>query len=217
MKKRLWFIISFFCITFFIKAQDTIFTTTQQTLLVRVMEISQTEVSYKNFYNPDGIIRKIGNYQVAKIIYENGKIESRFQLRAKTSDTLIKEHLFVVEDNHIALRNKDITHAAALKLMMKKDPQTNSYELNDALITAEGRKNGQIAFNILAPVSAVGGAYFALRHRYNTPEEMALKRTFFIGGLATCATSIIVAQIYKSLKNKQIRKAALMFNKEYYE
>ncbi len=48
-------------------AQDTIFTNTSQTLLVRVLEITKTEVTYKNFYNPDGIIRSISNEQIAKL------------------------------------------------------------------------------------------------------------------------------------------------------
>lgn len=195
-------------------AQDTIFTNTSQTLLVRVLEISKTEVTYKNFYNPDGIIRSIGNEQVARIIYENGKEESRFQLKQKTSGATSPLNLFVVEGKHIAINNTDISHKAAYKMMMKRDVQLNSEELNGALVDVESKRNGQIAFNIIAPVTAVGGVYFARRHRYNDPREKMIAKTYFISGLSACVISIVAAQIYKSLKNKHIRKAALLYNND---
>ena len=195
-------------------AQDTIFTNTSQTLLVRVLEISKTEVTYKNFYNPDGIIRNISNEQVARIIYENGKEESRFQLKQKTSGATSPLNLFVVEGKHIAINNTDISHKAAYKMMMKRDVQLNSEELNGALVDVESKRNGQIAFNIIAPVTAIGGVYFARRHRYNDPREKMIAKTYFISGLSACVISIVTAQIYKSLKNKHIRKAALLYNND---
>ncbi len=193
-------------------AQDTIFTNEPQTLLVRVLEISKTEVSYKNFYNPDGIIRTIANERIARIIYESGKEESRFQLKQKTSGSASPLSMFVVEDKHIAINNADISHKAAYKIMMKRDTQLNSDELNGALVDADSKRNGQIAFNIIAPVSAVGGVYFARQHRYNTPREKNIAKTFLISGFSACIISVVTAQIYKSLKNKHIRKAALLYN-----
>ena len=193
-------------------AQDTIFTNEPQTLLVRVLEISKTEVSYKNFYNPDGIIRTIANERIARIIYESGKEESRFQLKQKTSGSASPLSMFVVEDKHIAINNADISHKAAYKIMMKRDTQLNSEELNGALVDADSKRNGQIAFNIIAPVSAVGGVYFARQHRYNTPREKNIAKTFLISGFSACIISVITAQINKSLKNKHIRKAALLYN-----
>lgn len=195
-------------------AQDTIFTNTSQTLLVRVLEISKTEVSYKNFYNPDGIVRMVANEQIVRIVYENGKEESKFQLKQKTSGALSPLNLFVVEGKHIAINNADISHKAAFKLMMKRDTQSNSEELNGALVDADSKRNGQIAFNVIAPVTAVGGIYFARQHRYNTPDEKLKARAYFISGLSACVVSIITAQIYKSLKNKHIRKAALLYNND---
>lgn len=193
-------------------AQDSIFTNNRSILLVRVLEVSETEVSYKNFYNPDGIIRKIKSNEILKIVYENGKTESLFQLQQKTTGAVLRSQLFVVDGKHIALNNIDITHKEALKLMLKKDPQTNSEELNGALVDAESKKNGQIAFNILAPTSAVGGIYFARQHRYNNPTEKLKAKVYFISGLTVCAISIITAQVYKAIKNKHIRRAALLYN-----
>jgi hypothetical protein len=193
-------------------SQDTIFTNVPETLLVRVLEISSAETSYKNFYNPDGIIRKLNNDQIVKIVYENGKEESRFQLKQKTMGAKPFSELFVVEGKHIALNNTDITHKAAYKIMMKKDPQTNSEELNEALVSADSKRNGQIAFNIIAPASVIAGIYLARQHRYNDPTERLKAKTYFISGLSACVISLVTAQVYKSIKNKHIRKAALLYN-----
>lgn len=206
------FFLIFLSASFF--AQDTIFTNTSESLLVRVLEITKTDVSYKNFYNPDGVIRKLNNEQIVKIVYENGREESRFQLKKKTSASTFQPNLFVIEGNHIALNNKDITHKAAFKIMLKKDPQTNSEELNGALVDAESRRNGQIACTVLAPTCALAGIYFARQHRYNLPDERMKAKIYFISGLSACLVSIVTLQIYKSLKNKHIRKAALLYNND---
>lgn len=209
-----WLVCFFFIFKLgsFAIAQDTIFVNNSIPLIVRVLEISSTSVSYKNFHNPDGVIRTLSNEQIMRIVYENGKEESRFQLKQKTTGSPSPLKLFIVEGKHIALNNIDISHKAAFKLMMQKDPQTNSDELNETLVVADSRKNGQIAFNIIAPTAAIAGLYLARQHRYNDPKEQLKARTYFISGLSVCILSIVTAQIYKSLKNKQIRKAALLYN-----
>lgn len=199
-----------------LKAQDTIYTTTQAPLLVKVLEISKTEVSYKNFYNPDGIIYKINNQQVEKIIYENGKIESRFQLKEKTASNnpyVIKPNIFTIEDKHIVYQNNDITHKAAYQIMMKHDPQQNSDELNNELLNVESKRNGQISFTLLGPVFGVGSLYVGRRNYYG-PHDLPKFRAFLISGVALCITSETIAIIYHSIKNKHIRKAASLHNNE---
>lgn len=212
MSKILVVVCFLFTFSFSVYAQDTIFISSSQPLLVRVLEISPTEVTYKNFFNPDGILRKLKNDQIEKIVYENGKTESRFQIKEKTAGAVKHSHLFVVEGKHIAINNTDITHKEAFKIMLKKDTQTNSEELNGALVDADSKRNGQIAFNILAPTSVVGGIYFARRNRYNDPKEKLIAKTYFISGLSICILSVITAQIYKSIKNQHIRRAALLYN-----
>ena len=204
----------FSCASFF--AQDTIFAKSLEPLLVRVLEISGNEVSYKNYYNPDGVIRKLPNEQIVKIVYENGKTESRFQLKQKTTGSIPTSEMFIIDGKHIALNNADISHKEAFKIMLKKDPQTNSEELNGALINAESKRNGQIAFNIIAPAAFIGGIYFARQHRYNIPSEKLKAKAYFISGISICILSVITAQIYKSVKNKNIRKAALLYNTDIY-
>jgi hypothetical protein len=194
--------------------QDTIFTLSEERLLVRVLEISATEVTYKNFYNPDGILRKVGSGQVKRIVYENGKEEALFQLKEKTAASVKPHSLFVIEGRHIALNNVDITHKEAMKMMLQRDVQQNSEDLNLALIEAESKKTGQIAFNILGPTALVGGLYLARRNRYNDPREKLRSKAFIISGLSVCVVSLVAAQVYKSVKNNRIRKAALLYNSE---
>lgn len=197
-------------------SQDTIFTTTPSTLLVKVVEISKTEVSYKNFYNPDGVIYKINNELVEKIIYENGKIESRFQLSQKTTATnsnVINPNAFVIEGKHLVYKNNDITHKAAYQMMMKRDPKQNSDELNEQLLNAESKRSGQIVFTLLGPFFGVGSLYVGRRNYYG-PHDLPKFRAFLISGVALCITSETVAIIYHAIKNKHIRKAALLYNNE---
>jgi hypothetical protein len=197
-------------------AQDTIFRKSNTPLIVRVLEISKDEVSYRQFFNPNNVVYKIASSNVLKIVYENGKEESRFQISQKTAAVVTNDlasEKFVVEDKHISYHNADITHKEAFKIMMKRDAKQNPDELNDALITAEGKKNGQIAFNIAAPVCAVGGLYLA-RRNYYTPKDAVKAKAFIISGLGLCVTSIVIGQIYKAQKNKAIRKAALAYNSD---
>ena len=203
-----------------IVAQDTIFTKTQDPLLVRVLEISKIEVSYKNFYNPDGIIYKIGNSQIVKIVYENGKEESRFQLTQKTDANPIvtrNNQQFVIEDYHISLNNKDISYLEAFKIMLKRDAQINSDALNDCLLNAESKKNGQLGFIIVSPLCFVGGVYFGYRHAknyYYGQRSITEGKDIFLTGAALAVITATTALIYKSFKNKQIRRAALLYNQE---
>lgn len=203
------------CVTTFAKAQDSLFIKESEPLLVRVLEISKLEVSYKFYFNPDGVIHKVANSQVEKIVYENGVVESRFQLAQKTSAAMkgYTPGAFIIEDKHISIDNRDIAHKEAFKIMLKRDPQVNSNELNNLLLNAEGKRNAQIGFTIAGPILCVGSAYLGIR-RYYGPSDKQTLRNFMLTGLGLLVASEVTAVIYKSLKNKQIRKAARLYNKE---
>lgn len=210
------FIILFFVFIYgVVKSQDTIFIKSAEPLLVRVLEISKSEVSYKNFFNPDGVIHKINNQQIIRIVYENGKEESLFELSQKTDakSTQPFYNKFIIESKHLSYNNQDITHSEAFKLMLKRDPKINSDELNTILLNAEGKKNGQIGFIITGPICFLGGAYLARRNYYG-PSDKLRAQAFILSGLSLFVVSEATALIFKSLKNKQIRKAALLYNME---
>ncbi len=221
MKAYNYIIISIaLCVSIQLKAQDTIFSKSINPLLVRVLEISKSEVSYKVFYNPDGIIYKIDNSKIIKIVYENGIEESRFQLAQKTnayaSDAL-SEQRFVFEDNYLALNNKYISYKAAFKLMLKRDPQLNSDGLNERLLKAESKKNAQLGFMIVSPLCFIGGTYFGYKtakNYYYGKQSIANGKAIFLTGLGLAVFSVATSLIFKSLKNKQIRKAAVLYNQE---
>ena len=184
-------------------------------MLVRVLEISKLEVSYKFYFNPDGVIHKVANSQVERIVYENGVVESRFQLAQKTTSATkaYTPGTFIIEDKHISMDNRDMTHKEAFKIMLKRDPQVNSNELNNLLLDAEGKKNAQIGFTIAGPILFVGSTYLGIR-RYYGPSDKQKLQNFMLTGLGLLVASEVTAMIYKSLKNKQIRKAARLYNKE---
>lgn len=196
-------------------SQDSLFIKESETLLVRVLEISATEVSYKHYFNPNGIIHKVANSRVEKIVYENGKTESRFQIAKKTTAAVngYRPGQFIIDDHHIAFDNHDITHRQAFKIMLKRDPQVNSDELNLRLLDAEGKRNAQIGFTIAGPVLFVGSSYLGIR-RYYGPADKPMLRNFVLTGLGLFVASEITGLIYKSVKNRRIRQAAKLYNKE---
>jgi hypothetical protein len=196
-------------------SQDSLFVKDSETLLVRVLEISATEVSYKFYFNPDGVIHKVANSRVEKIVYENGLVESRFQLAKKTTAAVngYKPGTFIIDDNHISMDGRDITHKEAFKIMLKRDPQVNSDELNLLLLDAEGKKNAQIGFAIAGPVLFLVSSYLGIR-RYYGPADKQNLRNFVLTGAGLFVASEITAMIYKSLKQKKIRKAARLYNRE---
>jgi hypothetical protein len=189
-------------------SQDTIIKKDDGKLLVRVMEISDSATLYKLFYNPDGKIYSLSNQMIDKIIYENGFIEPKFN-KTKSTDAL----QFRLEGKHLSYQNEDITHQNAFKLMLKKDPQRNSDELNSILTEAEIRKNKQVFFTILSPVCFIGGVYVARRNYYG-PHTAKEAQIYLLSGVGFAIGSGIVAVINKSIKNKRIREAALLYNQE---
>jgi hypothetical protein len=212
-KKGLILILMIGCTRLF--SQDSLFVKESETLLVRVLEISATEVSYKFYFNPDGVIHKLANSRVEKIVYENGMVESRFQLAKKTTAIVngYKPGTFIIDDNHISIDSCDITHKQAFKIMLKRDPQVNSDELNTLLLDAEGKKNAQLGFTVAGPVLFLGSSYLGIR-RYYGPADKQNLRNFVLTGLGLFVASEVTAMIYKAAKQKKIRKAARLYNKE---
>lgn len=207
-------IISYFISILTTQAQDTIFKIMDGMLLVRVLEISSANVTYKFYFNPDGVIHTIPLNQIEKIVYQNGVVEKRIMaINPNINTNLPAQKIFIIEDNHISYNNNDITHKVAFNMMLKRNPQLNIDELNDVLLNAEGKKSGQLIFTITGPVFLIG--CFSLgRRNYYGPADKQKFQTFMLSGLSLFAASEITALIYKSLKNKQIRKAAMLYNKE---
>lgn len=77
MKKFLFLLVVIFVIfsTNFIHAQDTIVKKDGQIIISKVIEISPTEIKYKNWDNLDGPVHVIYREDVRKIKYANGKEE----------------------------------------------------------------------------------------------------------------------------------------------
>jgi hypothetical protein len=215
MRTYLLTICCFAC--FLSKAQDTIFVASKEPLLVRVLEISDKEVKYKNFFNPDGVIRFINNTEVLKIVYENGQEEARFKNKATAaifgSADDVKLEKFVIDGKRLVYKNEDISHNAAFKIMMLRDFKKNSDELNDALVTVQQKKTGQVTFTVLSPLFLLGGAYLA-RYNFYGKSDLPKARAFLLTGAGLCVGSFVTSMIYRNIKNKHIRRAAALYNNE---
>ena len=72
-----WFTTLFLlCIAGRVMAQDVIVKKDQSTVMSKVLEITNTEIKYKNWNNLDGPTYSISRSEVANINYENGEVES---------------------------------------------------------------------------------------------------------------------------------------------
>lgn len=216
---RYWILhISLLLLGLMCRAQDTIFTKTQGQLLVRVLEISDWEVKYKNFYNPDGVIRNINNQQVEKIVYENGQEEKRFQKKPEVASEHpeqrpYQEGMFIIEGRHLGYNNMDINDKGALKIMMKRDPSLYSTELTNTLLEAQGNKNKQTAFMILGPACLFGGFYLA-RYHYYGPSDAAKAKVYLLSGFGLCIGSEVIGLVFRKMKHRSIVDAATLYNNE---
>jgi hypothetical protein len=73
MKYILLFIL-FICSSNIIKAQDTLYMRTSESILVKVIEVGTTEVKYKKLDNLNGPIFSILKSDLLIIKYENGVV-----------------------------------------------------------------------------------------------------------------------------------------------
>lgn len=215
MTKKIYAILLLLSFGTNIRSQDSLFVRGSDVLLVRVLEISSAEVSYKFYFNPDGVVHRVANSQVERIVYENGKSESRFELARKTTAPVngYRPGQIIIDDQRLSYDNRDISHREAFRLMRRRDPQVNSDELNFLLLDAEGKRNAQVGFTLAGPVLFLGSSYLGIR-RYYGPNDKILLRNFVLTGVGLFVSSEITALVYRSLKNRKIRQAARLYNQE---
>jgi hypothetical protein len=73
---RIIFILFFICVSVLSgHCQDTLYTKSRVPFPVKVIELNETEVRYKNFSNLEGPIYVVKRSQVLKIVYQNGIVE----------------------------------------------------------------------------------------------------------------------------------------------
>lgn len=74
MRKTALFLV-LFCVSLIAMAQDVIVKKDGTTVLSKVLEISSTEIKYKQWSNQDGPLYSINRSEVVSINYENGNVE----------------------------------------------------------------------------------------------------------------------------------------------
>jgi len=102
MKYILLFIL-FICSSNIIKAQDTLYMRTSESILVKVIEVGTTEVKYKKLDNLNGPIFSILKSDLLIIKYENG-IKDDFSSIKKIEEKVVGfENLFIQGQNDAIL------------------------------------------------------------------------------------------------------------------
>ncbi|MDE6634573.1 MAG: hypothetical protein K2J96_04905, partial [Bacteroidaceae bacterium] len=84
--KRLLFSLVALALTSICFAQDVLVKKDGGTILAKILRITETEVEYKNYDNPDGPTRVINISSLLRINYQNGQSET---FAAGTSDDIV--------------------------------------------------------------------------------------------------------------------------------
>lgn len=75
------------CVSLMTMAQDVIVKKDGTTILSKVLEISSTEIKYKQWTNQDGPLYSINRSEVISINYQNGSVEQFSNVSAPTGNT----------------------------------------------------------------------------------------------------------------------------------
>ncbi len=78
MRKVILLISCLLCFVVFLSAQDKIYRQNGKIVEAKIIEVSSSEIKYKEFNNPDGPIYVLETDRIKKIVYENGK-EEKFE------------------------------------------------------------------------------------------------------------------------------------------
>ena len=103
MKYILLFIL-FICSSNIIKAQDTLYMRTSESILVKVIEVGTTEVKYKKLDNLNGPIFSILKSDLLIIKYENG-IKDDFSSIKKIEEKVVGFENFFIQGQNDAILN----------------------------------------------------------------------------------------------------------------
>ena len=121
MKYILLFIL-FICSSNIIKAQDTLYMRTSESILVKVIEVGTTEVKYKKLDNLNGPIFSILKSDLLIIKYENG-IKDDFSSIKKIEEKVVGfENLFIQGQNDAILNYQGYKTAGTAVLLSTAYP-----------------------------------------------------------------------------------------------
>ena len=73
--KKVFFGLVFLCLTHAMAAQDVIITTDAKKIESTILEVSKTEIKYKEFANPNGPTFVLSTDEISSIIYANGQVQ----------------------------------------------------------------------------------------------------------------------------------------------
>lgn len=92
MKSILFFVL--LLMSTHVYGQDTIRTLSEEVIVAKVVEVSQSEIIYKKFTNQDGPVYKLNKEDVVCITYKNGEKEFYNRHAATDATTLSETDLF---------------------------------------------------------------------------------------------------------------------------
>ncbi|MDE5788304.1 MAG: hypothetical protein K2H79_07170 [Bacteroidaceae bacterium] len=116
--KRLLFSLVALALTSICFAQDVLVKKDGSTILAKILRITETEVEYKNYDNPDGPTRVISISSLLRINYQNGQSET---FAAGTSDDIVtRETATKFSDDRKLMQMYNSMRAGAMTKRVKR-------------------------------------------------------------------------------------------------
>ena len=117
--KRIIIFTAFLCLCLKVNAQDTIYTSSKDSILAKIIEVSDTEVKYKKWENIEGALYSTSKKNIYKIVYQNGMVENYANyFKRQEVPNLIKGSRIFLE--FIPTENKENVNGADAKEMLKE-------------------------------------------------------------------------------------------------
>ena len=140
-------LILLFFIPFILKAQDKIHKTDSTVIEAKVVEITEFEVKYKKFDNPDGPIYSITKDKVALIVYANGQ-KDKFTMVNVTADNhtdnAIKDSVQFIENLWgVKFENTQENNESIVRIIKIEDSRVFSPRANLNRLSIYNVNNGK--------------------------------------------------------------------------
>ncbi|MDE6634706.1 MAG: hypothetical protein K2J96_05580 [Bacteroidaceae bacterium] len=161
--KRLLFSLVALALTSICFAQDVLVKKDGSTILAKILRITETEVEYKNYDNPDGPTRVISISSLLRINYQNGQTETF----ATASDDIVTKETATSFSNDRKLMQMYLLNQQEPMLKRAKKLKIVGWVVGGAFVTA----------GVLALTSRYYKSY------YDTCDERGLKLGFPMIGI----------------------------------
>jgi hypothetical protein len=228
IKNYLIFIFTYF-VTSSLFAQDTIYKIDQKIICAIVEEISEINISYKRCEMLDGPLFIIPKYEVRKIKYKNGVIDT---FNVSENKQIINVMANNREYKNSILPNSEqiqksyrpytykyhsagISHKSIFMMSFQKNRDWNDKELSKEIMLAKDSQKKQYYYGFGGPAIAIIGLAGVSRIQINSNRNAYTGGAIVLTSVGVFIASQVISKVYKKQRLKHTEKVVELFNSHY--